>query len=623
MGMLEDLAKLQMEYERGEISYPERSAYMLQRGVTQPTYETMGSVISLFSPFIDSAKWLASDLTPDFIEQPILDTADYVSRMNKKAYDAMVPERGQRMLSAAGDFLGLTPMGRMARLDPSMRGLHTSSGDVIIPNFYDPNAKGYPKYIEEMLQEIAPDKGKMNAYEEGKPWRGEYFGDNRLQNKIRAGLGFTEWGTKGVGRMLRNIFDPKQRAMYAEYGVSPSFKVAMDRVEQLVDEGKKFNSSELRNAVEVAHSQMQQMKNIRVQAEAKARKKDATDPFGLEASDPSSPAFFNPKEAGDNWYYETGAKGATQRGINLSESNFVQNYFKDTWLPDENMDNVRVIVKRPRSVVTGDHYTDLLARNSKLKHALGVFEGWNKGKGKRDTPEFESLDDLETALRAQSDKFVRRKGAEINKKTAANKADPNVDMNKGRERAFTVIGKRDGGVWIKGSRAGRAKVEGGVNMLFKIEPNGNITGYMSDLHDFLEKTPVLGPTLDAALPKKVLAVSPPMQTNVYSLYTAESNKRGVYKEGKTKEIYGDYGVERRLDHPSYPVDEFQDALDRLREVSALQPSKAEIGRQALQSAGNLSLFGNVMGNRTTPSEMNDYVRNLLGQASYEDTMMAP
>lgn len=66
--------------------------------------------------------------------------------------------------------------------------------------------------------------------------------------------------------------------------------------------------------------------------------------------------------------------------------------------------------------------------------------------------------------------------------------------------------------------------------LSKIKPSGEIMTVMMDTHDFLEKFPVVGPALGIALPTKLVAVTPPMFSNIYSMGT-KTFKRAV-EEGR-------------------------------------------------------------------------------------------
>ena len=602
MGIVDSLFQVEHDYQTGKRNLVDRNVGLFNAAIAEPTMEAVGSVLQpVVSTASDVALGTASALTGGVFDEAAQGASDYISRMNQKIYDEYVPEQWQTRIDEWGNIIGLPSLARgLFRTDKSTRGMHTSSGDVIVPNYYNPNSRGYAPWIEKTLQKISPDSGELEQLATGavrsKDWK-----ENKVQNKIRKGMGFGEFVGRGIKRVAENLINPYQRAMYAEHGISPAYKVAYDKyvaaenaykkgLENKVSPKERARLMAHKNAaIEEAHSQMQAMGNIRQQAEAVARRNDATDPFSIAASDPSSPRYFNPAQVGSgkNWYWSTGAKGANIRDISNAESKYVQNHFENTWLKGEDLNDVKVVVKKPHSQVTGDHFRDVIAFNPKVSKMINAFD--RKVKGKNEIKRFESLDDLESALERKS--YTKKR-------------------NGSRENHYTVIGQDNGGVWVKMGKVGTAKVEGGVNMLIKIEPNGNITGYMSDLHDFLEKTPVLGQGLGYALPKKVLAVSPPMQSNVFTLMSKES----------TEKRYGREGVARRTTTPDFPENERVLAEQRLREAAALKPSKAEIGRQALQSAGNVGLFANAMGAQVP--QMGS-LREKLGEASYEDMTVSP
>jgi len=560
MGLMKDMEKVSDEYRTGDRNYLE---WLLGNtaATARAANEAVGTAIDYMVPdqlgigstIADIANYVANT-----------DAGQYVSQ-KKKEFTEEYPVTS-RMFGEMVDVASAAPIGRaIGRTDPAMRGIHTSSGDVIIDNYYNPRSKIYSEPVENMLQKISPDKVSPSGKE-------VYVKDNKTQNKIRKGMGMTQFLGRGLGRVAQNLINPYNRALYAEHGISPSYKYAYnkyleadkkykDALEAKVPIAERTKLLAKRNAaIEEAHSQMQQMGNIRQQAEAVARKNDATDPFNIAAASPSSPNYFNPAQVGSgkNWYWSTGAKDSNLRNIAPEESKFVQNHFEDTWLKGTDLNDVKVVVKKPHSQVTGDHFRDVIGRNSQVKHALDVFKNFKR----RGRPEFETLDDLEAALKKKEASKIK------------------VTGSKDKKKAFTVVGQDAGGVWIKMGKAGTAKVEGGVNMLIKIEPNGNVTGYMSDLHDFLEKVPGLGQGLAYSLPKKVLAVSPPMQSNVYTLMS----------EAKTSDIFGKAGMAKRKPIPSFPENERSVAVDRLNEAANIKPSTGELVRQTGQVAQNLSLF---------------------------------
>ena len=125
-------------------------------------------------------------------------------------------------------------------------------------------------------------------------------------------------------------------------------------------------------------------------------------------------------------------------------------------------------------------------------------------------------------------------------------------------------------------------------MLMKIEPNGNITGYMSDLHDFLDKVPGIKNVLEYTLPTKVLAVSPPMQSNIYS----------VMSESAAKNKFGAEGVAKRVPYPS-AAGEKAKAIERIKDTGIPKPSTGEVVRQSGQAAQNAIAGGMLF---STPEE---------------------
>ena len=563
MGLLQDMEKVSEDYRSGDRNYLE---WLL--GNTAAVGRGFGDAVATVGDYmVPDALGVGENIAKGMQYLADTDVGQYVGQ-KKKQFTEEFPVTSRLFGEAfdASNLLGLGAIKRgVMRGDEAMRGLHTASGDVIVPNYYNPRTKQYSPTTEKILQKISPDEVSPSGKE-------VYVKDNKTQNMIRKGLGFGEFLGRGVGRVASNLINPYNRALYAEHGISPAYKHAYNK---FLDADKAYQDglaakvpmaertrllSQRNAAIEEAHSQMQQMKNIRMQAEAVARKNDATDPFGIAAADPSSPMYFAPTRK--NWYWSSGSKGANLRDITPEESKFVQNHFENTWLKGEDMNDVRIVVKKPHSQVTGDHFRDVIGRNSQVKHALNVFKNFKR----RGRPEFETVEELAAAVKKKADTKIKIAG------------------HKDKQKAFTYVGEDNGGVWIKLGKAGTAKVEGGVNMLIKIEPNGNVTGYMSDLHDFLEKVPGLGQGLAYSLPKKVLAVSPPMQSNVYSLMS----------EAKTSDIFGKAGMAKRKPIPSFPENERAAAADRLNTAAAYKPSKTEIARQTGQVAQNVSLFGNLM-----------------------------
>jgi hypothetical protein len=79
---------------------------------------------------------------------------------------------------------------------------------------------------------------------------------------------------------------------------------------------------------------------------------------------------------------------------------------------------------------------------------------------------------------------------------------------------FKIVGSDNTGVWLSTGKAGSAIVEGGINGLVKVKPDGEFFAVMSDKHDFLENVPGLGKAAETLLPENLVAVTPPMYGNI-------------------------------------------------------------------------------------------------------------
>jgi hypothetical protein len=98
-----------------------------------------------------------------------------------------------------------------------------------------------------------------------------------------------------------------------------------------------------------------------------------------------------------------------------------------------------------------------------------------------------------------------------------------------REAGFKVLNPdvehaKKNGLWLQSSFVGDAVVEGGVNVITKVMPSGRAISFISDVHDFLEKAPVVGKVLGKAFPETNLAVVGPLHQDVLGTKWASKAK---------------------------------------------------------------------------------------------------
>jgi hypothetical protein len=82
------------------------------------------------------------------------------------------------------------------------------------------------------------------------------------------------------------------------------------------------------------------------------------------------------------------------------------------------------------------------------------------------------------------------------------------------------------GLWLSSSHVGNAVVEGGINVMTKILPNQRAMSFVSDVHDFLEKVPVLGKVLDKALPNGEMSITPPIFSDLRAPVVKKADTMG-------------------------------------------------------------------------------------------------
>ena len=571
-----NLAKVESEFQSGERGVGD---YVLGTG-----YYGLGEPLER----------AASYVTPDFIEEYTGEIAQFLTdKTGLNDYlETLDPTTKRRFTEALGLFGAVGPvkgLGRVAtpKLDPQSAGRDLSSANVIIENYYDPRQKKYGNWLEKQLTELFPDADTTKA------------GQNKIQNAIRKGLGLTDWGVKGARRVVGNLFNPRTRALYNEYGLSAVFtdtvkilKNEMNEFERLkslkgtpdapdnLDELLNTQKAKVAEMIETAHSQVQQTANIRQQTNAKAGKRDVPMEFALAAADPNVPQmYFKKSEVGDNWYDATAAQAANLEGISPEMSKFAQDHIEKVWKSSGlDMSKAKVLVKAPRSKATGDHFASLSTnvQINAIERAFRPSRGGEIG-GFYDveidadgTPRLiPNIDSLEAALRkARTDDEGLIKAG----------------------KSFSIQGRDAEGVWIQFSHPSRAKVEGGMNMLVHVKPNGDLTGIASDLHDFFNEAPVAGPLLKQLMPSQVIAVTPPMQTNVFSISTLRSKK---LNDAPLKEEYGDFVENRIVDQPT-AGESLEGAKQRVLDASNIRPSAAGVAQEAVGSAQNLTFMGRVL-----------------------------
>lgn len=468
----------------------------------------------------------------------------------------------------------------------STDGQFLSNAGVIVPGFYNATDVKFNDYIpmgEKLgLDEKAQALTKLNKENKGRPMKEllkEYdllslaqmkvLGNTKVLDSARFGLGFMSWAADGIMRGGKSLVSPTSRAMFAEYGINDvgveainkfyRYRDKMDEIAAREAEGVPVNKrykQDLTREFNAAHqevqSQLQQTANIRRQ---KGIDDDALGTImhdvAVMAADPDylkltggKPFIELGKEGttlgGDStWFKDSVAPLITEKGrgdFTADDAMVMQRHVVDQQKPNS---KAQLIVKRPSSAQTGQHYNDLFKLKGSNKHVLdpiqSAFKALKAETGRlkfKDNAEMIDYLKLQQKVKLAGDPdspwvpmYTRNADGEIVK------ADPDL----GNRLNMKALGKRKTeqnfsikwddasadqnkrGIWLNTAMTGSAKVEGAVNALYRVGTDGNMIGMISDKHDFLEKLWGIGSFLKQQLPRDVIAITPPVRANIFKV----------------------------------------------------------------------------------------------------------
>ena len=246
------------------------------------------------------------------------------------------------------------------------------------------------------------------------------------------------------------------------------------------------------------------------------------------------------------------------RTQNLDEAKVVESHVADAW--DLEAGNATVSMK-PTMGDAGKHYSDVVYNNPANAAQVDVIKNnWN---------EFN-----ETGV-VPMDKFQQNWEKAAENQSSSNK--------------WKIKGFDEDGVWITGSKTGSAIVEGGVNYIAKYRNDGTQMAVMSDRHDFLENLPVVGPVLSRLLPKNKIAVTAPMETNIFRVRPTQFKDPQFGLDPLTA-TGGKKTAAQKISRgePAKPQKDDRSTMGLLRDCASAQPQKEVLDAERFRQAGMLS-----------------------------------
>jgi len=455
-----------LDYKRGEAN----AADLVWRAAGD-TGELVGDTISAGASVIipDWVTKTAGDLMQSGVEA----TLDTTLAKQGLEYLADNP-RVARNIEAG---MGIAELGLpKALLEPVKRALSAASN--YIPNHYTPSVKN----LKDMPKEFKSLTDKLLEYKvKGVKTEKEAF---YLAQKL---TGASKWAVNGVVGGINSIFNPKARALYDKHGINSSSQAIVKQERALEAAARKRGDTAVANRhKEKAIAQINYNKYITAQTGFKGEVSKAMDDVlesvswgGMQPLTKKN--YIDSAKKQQNTIVTKDSNGQEIR-TNLAASDadlsFVYEQAQKLWSMPVNKGN-KLVVKR-NTGIGGNHGSDAIANKNKVhKYMRKLYASDGI------TDPMEIYNHLKSLSKEDFPKGV----------VLLNKSAEDVALN---------------GLWLSTSHVGSAVVEGGVNVMTKILPNQRAMSFVSDVHDFLEKVPVLGKVLEKALPNGEMSITPPI-----------------------------------------------------------------------------------------------------------------
>jgi hypothetical protein len=382
-----------------------------------------------------------------------------------------------------------------ALLEPVKRALSAAAN--YIPNHYTPEIKN----LKDMPDDYRSLSQKLLAFNvKGVTTYKEAF---HLAQKL---TGAGKWAKNGIIGGVNSILNPKARALYDKHGINTTSQAIVKQEMQLAAKAKAVgNHAEAARHKEKAVAQINYNKYITAQTEHKGKIAEVMDNVLKSVSYGGMQPLTKQNYISSAKKQKSTRSSQSARGkktvTNLEASDADLGYAYDAaqrlWGMQAKEGN-KLVVKR-NTGIGGKHGSDAIT---------------NKNKAHRRIKEL--YEEIGT-----DDPLV------IYNHMVANPTEGITILNKSLDDVI------ENGLWLSSSHVGSAVVEGGVNVMTKLMPNKRAMSFVSDVHDFLEKTPVLGKVLGAALPNGEMSITPPIYVDLRPPKVKNRQKRN---KGKREDI---------------------------------------------------------------------------------------
>ena len=386
-----------------------------------------------------------------------------------------------------------------AMIDPVRRALSAAAN--YIPNHYTPsikNKKDMPDDYKQLTQTL------LRFGTKGVKTEKEAF---HLAQKL---TGAATWAKDGFTGGVNSIVNPKARALYDKYGInSTSQKIVKKEMSLYMKEKAAGNHAVANRHKEKAVAQMNYNKYITAQTAHKGKIAEVLDNVTKSVSYGGMQPlvkqnYIDSAKKQKNTISSQSARGKktdTDYVASDADLGFVFDKAQEIWGMSNNTGN-KLVVKR-NTGVGGNHGSDAITNKNKVHNYMKKLYA-----DENITDPLAIYQHLKSLSKEDFPSGV----------VMLNKSAEDVALN---------------GLWLSSSHVGSAVVEGGINVMTKILPNQRAMSFVSDVHDFLEKVPVLGKVLGAALPNGEMSITPPIYAD---LRTRKVKDRQAKNKGARADI---------------------------------------------------------------------------------------
>jgi hypothetical protein len=475
----------------------------------------VGDVLgSLGSAALSTVGAVGDFLTPDAVTDPLVSG---VKRMGNAVLNSEPVQQGVKMASdhykalppevqrMGGDLVDISNMFGAASpipgVNPALRGGGMTAASNLIPGKYGSSTLSVSMPEQKLID------GAVSLVEKsGAPLKAEQ--KKNLSDGLGRVMGFGKWASQSATNAVTYYFNPKARALYEEQGIGPLLKKEADKLN--IGDSKQVDESALKKLMAQGMYNRHIIKQSGKTGEVSPQMQ-AIGNFGVLAeSTTAKPGV-----------YREMVKPLDQARVPDADLNAFESHIRKTW--GSAMDSDANIILKGSAKLSGNHSRDLWSSpvyktltksfDDLIDDPKGKYKFESDADLRKHLEKYADSESVEGSLTASAMHMLKTKGrgGELKRK----------HFNIIPEEQMTPEMKASGGVWIKDGFAGTSITEGGVNGIYKVDKDWNVTLVISDEHNYFEDF------TKPILPNSQMMVSMPFKKNIamQKLLPKESKER--------------------------------------------------------------------------------------------------